>query len=371
MIRGNSPSFEGLLDDLYASVSDPDRFSGFAANLRAAMNAHLVALQTDDVSHRHHVLQHFTDEPIEISPPDNTGDGSINLYFVRGAAQFFDKGVIDGSTLFAPGELERTEFYRQQLAPIDVHWSMGFCLSTAASGKLVALSVSRDKRRRGFEPEVMQLAHRLLPHLRNVYDMQQRLQTLGGLTSGLDCLACAVWLIDREGLILYANAEAQRQSIDERAGLGRHRRQLRPCWQPDRPALQHALASAISPIAGQRAEMLLHDASGQAWAACSVHPLHQGTFGDWALTRQAVAVVFVHSLVHARPSTAVLRHIFALTPAEAELACALLQHGSLAGCVGTQGKRRETLRTQLKALFAKTETRGQADLIRRLEAALN
>ena len=62
--------------------------------------------------------------------------------------------------------------------------------------------------------------------------------------------------------------------------------------------------------------------------------------------------------------------MFGLTPAEAELARLLLQCGSLGACAEKLGKSHETVRTQLKALFAKTETHHQAELIRRLVAAM-
>jgi len=369
MTGRNRPSLESLLGDLYASMNDAERFPVFAAKLRMAMNAHLVALQTDEAGHVHHVLRNFAADPIEVKPADRADDGSANLYFVRGAAQFLSKGVIDGATLFAPGELERTEFYRQQLCPFDVHWSMGFCLSSVASGELVALSVSRDKRRPAFEPDAMHLAHRLLPHLQNVYDMQQRLQVGDDLSTGMDCLAFGVWLVGRDGLVVHANAGAQRLVGNSRAGMTQRGRLLQPGWRADRPDFQRALACATNPITCQRAELLLHDGEGQAWAACSVHPLPHRGFSGWRPATHPVAIVFVHPLVQARPSNAALRHVFGLTPAEAELACALLRHGSLSSCIGTLGKQRETLRSQIKVLFAKTDTHRQSDLIRRLQAA--
>jgi DNA-binding CsgD family transcriptional regulator len=70
----------------------------------------------------------------------------------------------------------------------------------------------------------------------------------------------------------------------------------------------------------------------------------------------------------ARAASQILRQAFGLTPAETQLAQALLAHGSLAVCRHTLGKSHETLRSQLKALFAKTGTRNQAGLLRRLQS---
>lgn len=369
--RSNMPSFESMLEDLYASVCDTERFERFTTKLRTAMNAHLVALLTDDATHYHHVLKNFADEPLAVRPAPPGHDGSINLYFARGAEQLIERGVLDGTPLFAPGELERTTFYREQLLPIDAHWSMAYCLSDQASDEVVALTVSRDKRRPPYEPEVMQLAQRLLPHLRNVYALQQRFQPLAGVTVGLDCLSFGVWLLDHEGLVVHTNAEAKRLTHETATGIHQRNRQLIPCWRPDRPALQHALAAATSGTTRRHAELLLHDTSGQAWASCTIRPLHQDILACWGCASTCFAILFVQPLVHAQPPADALRHLFGLTPAETELACELLQHGSLADCVPVTNKSRETLRSHLKALFAKTETHRQSELIRRLQATVH
>ncbi len=371
MTKRNMPSFESMLEDLYASICDPERFERFTAKLRTAMNAHLVALLIDDVTHYHRVLKNFSDEPLAVRPAPPDDDGSINLYFARGVKQLVENGVLDGTPLFARGELEHTAFYRKQLLPIDAHWSMAYCLSDSASDEVVALTVSRDKRRPRYEPDVMRLAQRLLPHMRNVYALQQRLQPQAGIQAGLDLLNFGVWLLDRNGLFVYANAEAQRLIQDRTAGLGQRQRQLVPCWRPDRPALQQALATAACGSMRRNTELLLHDASGQAWALCAIRPLHHDIFVVGCRISRPLAIMFVHPFVQRQSPADTLRNVFELTPAETDLACALLQHGALADCIPVTNKHRETLRTQLKALFTKTGTHRQSELIRRLNVAVD
>jgi DNA-binding CsgD family transcriptional regulator len=55
--------------------------------------------------------------------------------------------------------------------------------------------------------------------------------------------------------------------------------------------------------------------------------------------------------------------MFDLTPAEAKIAIALLHGGDLRGIAAAQRVSLETVRTQLKSVFAKTDTSRQADLI--------
>ena len=371
MGRRVPPSIEDMLAHLYASVLDPARFEDFAAELRSAMNAHLVSLQSDDASHRHRVQKYFCDSPEEGPQPDYANDSSINLYFVRAAHRFESSGVIDGTMLFAPGELERTAFYREQLLPFDVHKSMGLCLDSGPSGESVALSVSRDRNRPAFEPETMELAHRLLPHLRNVYQLQQRLQQLESTASVMDRVSYGVWLLASDGSVVKANTAAQGLLSSCHGGIHQQGQTLVASWRPDQAALQRAIQCGATRIGARRSDLLLHDAFGQAWAACTLHPLRENTLDGGGLPApQAACLLLVHPLcAHAGPRD-VLREVFGLTPAEAELADVLLQHGSLDGCASKLGKSHETLRTQLKALFAKTETHHQAELIRRLDASL-
>lgn len=371
MSQREPPSIDSMLQHLYASVLDPARFEDFAADLRLAMNAHLVALQSDDACHHHNVQKHFFDSPRDVPQPDYANDASINLYFVRGAHRFESSGIIDGTSLFDPGELERTAFYQEQLLPMDVHKSMGFCLDATPSGKIFAMSVSRDRGRPPFEPETMQLAQRLFPHLRNVHQLQQRLQHLEDTASVMERVSYGVWLLGSDGGVIKANIAAEELRANPQGGIHQRGQALVATWRPDQVALQHAIERGCTRIDARRSDFLLHDHGGQAWAACTVHPLHENTLEGWLPTAQASCLLLVHPLcAHAPATKDMLRHIFGLTPAEAELADVLLQHGSLDGCADTLGKSHETLRTQLKALFAKTETHHQAELIRRLDASL-
>ena len=80
----------------------------------------------------HRAQHHYAGSSSDVRPPDYANDASQNLYFVRGAAAFAAEGVIDGMHLFAPGELERSAFYDEILAPLDVQYSMGLCLHADA-----------------------------------------------------------------------------------------------------------------------------------------------------------------------------------------------------------------------------------------------
>jgi len=77
---------------------------------------------------------------------------------------------------------------------------------------------------------------------------------------------------------------------------------------------------------------------------------------------QAV-LVLVDTTEEYRPPESVLRSVFGLTPAEARLAARLAGGQSLATASEELGIAKETARGQLKAIFAKTDVRRQAELV--------
>ena len=68
----------------------------------------------------------------------------------------------------------------------------------------------------------------------------------------------------------------------------------------------------------------------------------------------------------AAPSAAILEALFDLSPAEAKVTRLLLSGGTVAGIASTHKIRPETVRGQLKSVFAKTGVRRQAELIQLL-----
>ena len=64
-----------------------------------------------------------------------------------------------------------------------------------------------------------------------------------------------------------------------------------------------------------------------------------------------------------RPELGLLARVFNFTPAEARLAAALAGGGSIDEAAGEIGITRDTARNQLKAVFAKTRTHRQSQLV--------
>lgn len=82
-----------------------------------------------------------------------------------------------------------------------------------------------------------------------------------------------------------------------------------------------------------------------------------------ALDGAALLVILIGPEQGPRPSASLLQQVFGLTPSEARLACRLLCGENLAEVAADTGVSLGTLRSHVKALFAKTQTHRQGDLV--------
>jgi DNA-binding CsgD family transcriptional regulator len=93
----------------------------------------------------------------------------------------------------------------------------------------------------------------------------------------------------------------------------------------------------------------------------SVHavPGHRGS-------RASVLALWLRPADHAPPPEALLRARWGLSPGEAALSLAVATGERLADIAARSAVSPETVRTQLKNIFAKTGTHRQSDLVRLL-----
>ena len=133
----------------------------------------------------------------------------------------------------------------------------------------------------------------------------------------------------------------------------------------DDAALQDLIASVISARPGHERSgfMAVSRPSGSrpyaVMMTALLPPTPETTGAD------AAAVLFVTDAESSDVSTvAVLRSVYALTHAEAELVQLLVSGRSLEEVAKLRGVTMNTARSQLKHVFAKTDTRRQGELIR-------
>jgi DNA-binding CsgD family transcriptional regulator len=178
------------------------------------------------------------------------------------------------------------------------------------------------------------------------------------LVTTFDHLALGVVLMDASGRVSFAN-----RSADEILGIARGR------GDPERRAAERTRALAQLLVDGRHARrgslVLSHPVDGRPLQVF-VTPFHwPASYGE-AGARYATAVFIGDAKRLSGDPLDVLRELYLLTPAESRLALLLTAGRSVEESAQELGIALSTARGVLKAVFAKTDTRRQSDLVRLL-----
>ena len=213
----------------------------------------------------------------------------------------------------------------------------------------------------GVRPDACQddLLARITPHLQRAGTLYD---TLTGLRDGLalrdqvlDSLPTPLWLLDEGRRVAYRNAAAQQHAALPDSALCEHNGQIRP-----RHAAASRLETAILQATGhsgpRRASRIAPPTAGGPDVV--VTPLSED-HPDNPLRRPLVAV----SVVDPEQQNLRVNDLFQFSRAEARLATKLQEGLSLAEYAERHGIALSTARTQLRALFTKTGTHRQGELV--------
>ena len=263
--------------------------------------------------------------------------------------------------------LERPEYYNDFLRPISSEWGISIRLGLQ-DFELTTISIGMSFNKGRFERESFDVAVRLQPHLIRACALSQKvapLQSLAsGLTAALDSSSSAVFIVDSEARIFYASRLGE-QIVAKGSVLHGVRGRL----------------GAANPYSAQLFAAVIKQASTNDWerrraGSLVLQPKGQGPplTVTVAPLRLAAASVFTHGpavLVClgeqnsgvTSPELA-LSALYGLTTAESRLAVALAEGVSLHQASLRFSTSINTVRTQLRSIFAKVGVNRQAELMR-------
>jgi DNA-binding CsgD family transcriptional regulator len=261
-------------------------------------------------------------------------------------------------------QFERCEYYNDFLRPQNIHSAIVVGLMVS-DGRMVDLNIGRSRGRGDFQAGEIEAIKRLHPHLVRAVTLSRDVEALrrerDDFAAVLDGCETAMFLVDRDGRILFANDAAERalariwelQAPGRRLGLaspeltGALRRLIGLAATSDRPeggslAVPRGdggrpLQIVVTPARSER----LKAVSGEARAVVWLTDLERRTF----------------------PAASVLRALFCLSAAEAQVAEILATGASVAEAAELLDKSVHTVRSQLQRLLEKTGARRQSELI--------
>jgi len=259
-----------------------------------------------------------------------------------------------------------------------VHLAQGFYHSSIATlhraGPILsAFGVYRPRRFGELDSDETAILEQLTPHLARALRIRRHLQAdqidRRRAEETLNLLSAAIWLLGEDGRITFANRRAEDLLQQRHDGLTSRAGKLATSRHPDQPRLTSAVAAA----ARERIAtvLALHRGSERRPLQIWIAPLPRETDHAFAWTPASdVLVLAVDPETQATPTIEALKALYPLTDAEARLTCGLLDGECLEDYAARAAITMNTVKTHLKAVFAKTETRRQAELVRALSSAL-
>jgi DNA-binding CsgD family transcriptional regulator len=278
----------------------------------------------------------------------------------RGIPQMLSRGITVDQDFITSEEMRKSDFYNELLLRDGLYWFAGVLFH--ADKETWCLSIQRSASQGPFTPAEQSQLLALRAPLTTAATVAQKFaltRAAGGLDA-FDMMDTAAMLVDRQGQILRINRIA-----DDRLGDGlriMNRRVTADDPETSR-ALAHLIGSAardpgeggavMSPVAVARPGRL----PLVVYALPLAGVMTRDRFGP------AGAIVVVRDLDNRNlQPTAHLSALFGMTASEAKLAALLAAGEPLATLADRLGIAKETARSRLKVIFAKTGVNRQAEL---------
>lgn len=362
-----SANLSGTLGLVYDAVLDPDGWTpaleaicnyvgGISANVFWARNA------------RDSAVVHSFGENDEYTQSYSETYRHLNPYLP--ALSLIEPGrVVSGADLVPTAAFAKTRFFNEWVRPQGFSDVLGASLARETHGSAL-FSVRRGATQGLVDAGALRRMQLITPHVRRAVLTERLIERhqhqAASLEQLVDGLAVAVLLVDRTGRVMHANPAADRLLTDGSIIKIADRR-LVTSDISKRQGFATALADTFDDGAGgygrHPSPIALKGGDDAKWFA-HVLPLRPGDALEWG--GQACAAVFVQpAWIEARSTLAWIGSSYRLTPGELRVLARLVEPGgSVADLALALDLSAATIRTHLRALFAKTGTTRQVDLVR-------
>jgi DNA-binding CsgD family transcriptional regulator len=269
------------------------------------------------------------------------------------------KRFIVEDELTTPEERNLLPYYQEIARPGNREWwaTLGF----KVMNRNWCLPMFRDARRGAFDIREESHFLRVAPDLKRIISIAEKVwdTAVGRSLITLDRLNCAGSLLDCHGYVTRSNGHAEALFGSD---LVIHHRRVHATDRASDARLQALIGSAISNRSGElaRVEPVMIARNGSPWLLAEVIPMT--SFAHDLFNGGDVLLYFTNLVVEGSASEQLLRCTFQLTAAEARLASGLAGGEGVDVASARLAISRETARTQLRAIFAKTGTHRQAEL---------
>ena len=358
-----------LIEALYEGAVDPPRWQRFVQRLSDSTGGTAVVLSLElrgALPGRRAYRVGFHEEYVGVFEQYVTA--GLPWGPLRGAP--FVKGFGLGSERFPDEGLPETEFYREYMKPqgFAPEAPLAHLIAANESPLPSCVAIYRRVGGRPFGAADFDLVNLLVPHLKRSFEIAVRLGAIQrerlALMEVVDRLPFGIALLDEQRQLVMANRAANKIFAQDE-GLSIGPGGIRTGRVSEDRALRSLLEGVLAAPEAELVPdtyMTVTRTSGGRGYQVMVSPLLEAPADSAA--RDAKVAVFVTDPEHRQVSTAdVLRALYSLSPAESELVQLLSSGYSLDEAARKRHVTMNTVKTQLKRVFAKTKTSGQADLV--------
>ena len=362
-----------LVDLIYAVVTEPGAWHEVLRRLQQVFTAEAVLVARHDVATTSGACVH----QIGMDP---ALAGRYEFEFARQnpwmqvESLYRTHSVVTGEDVVRNADLMKTAFYEHYLRPQRLLHRM--CGVICRRGpEFWYVTAARQPRQPGFDDGETRCLARLLPHVGRALDLSWQFarerSARQPLLDVLDQLPTAIIVVDAEARPVMINTAAE-GILALSDGILVKRRRLEALWHAERVRLEQLITPACVVANGDAAaggHLTVSRPSGRRPFLVMVRPLPRA-YCDRAGQQGRLAAVVIkdpHAQLH--PSAASRRELaelYGLTRAEERLLQFILDGLGLFEAAERLGVSRNTARTHMKRIYAKTGTRRQAELMRSL-----
>jgi DNA-binding CsgD family transcriptional regulator len=364
----SSETLSKLLGIAYDAAADPTLWDSFLEELAIGTGATSAGLLMHD----------YDNSSYRLSSSWRVDPESLRLYgehyyaldvWARKALKRRPGYVFTSQSLCPQPEVRISEIYSDFMVEAGIEHGM-FGLLENSKSRLASVSVYRDRACAEFTDSDLKILELLTPHVQRAFKLHLQFSELrtrsAGFESALDMLSTAVILFEASGKIVSMNCSAS-ALIGEKDGLLATRDGLKAERQAESAVLTNAIQRAASALKGNGESgggTVLISRRTRCPLQILISPIRNSALTSLdAIT--AIAFVTDPSR-RQRPAPDILRTLFGLTPAECRVALLLGDGQSPRDIAQTIGVTFNTVRSQIKSVFAKTGVRRQGELVRLL-----
>ena len=257
-----------------------------------------------------------------------------------------------------------TPFFQEWVAPQQLSDIVAANVGRV-QGASTLISIRRGHRDEPAGAQQVRRLARLVPHLQRTISVEramQQHQAAGLALEGvLEAMPQAAFLLDAELRVLFANVAGE-ASLSSRRVVRLFRGSLGFCQSGPDEALKASVAAAVDSIPFAPIAPIVVDDT--IWLS-QVLQLASGARAEAAYKRNAVALLLIRTAgFDARPSLLALGQAYGLTPAEVRVFATALEFESSESVAQKLGVSVSTVKTHLRALYAKVGVHRQAALLK-------